>query len=70
MINRPIFKKESIYKEEYILIDTDESGEGLYKRCTYLDEDNFIECCPRCGKELFFKYKNYCSNCGLKISWE
>lgn len=47
-----------------------ENGEVLYKTATYVDESNWVEYCPKCGKRLCSRFNNYCPNCGAKMGSE
>lgn len=47
-----------------------ENGEILYKKHVYVDETNWAEYCPACGKRLCSRFKSYCPNCGAKMDLE
>ena len=47
-----------------------ENGEILYKKHVYVDETNWAEYCPACGKRLCSRFKSYCPSCGAKMDLE
>ena len=55
--NRP--KKYEWYEE----VKT-ENGEILYRKHVYVDETNWAEYCPACGKRICSRFKSYCPSCG------
>lgn len=61
--NRP--KKYEWYEE----VKT-ENGEILYRKHVYVDETNWAEYCPACGKRLCSRFKSYCPSCGAIMDLE
>ena len=47
-----------------------ENGEILYKKHVYVDETNWAEYCPACGKRLCSRFKSYCPSCGAIMDLE
>lgn len=44
-----------------------EDGEILYRKYVYVDETDWVEYCPVCGKRLCSRFNNFCPNCGAKM---
>lgn len=59
----PVRKIRPSKHEWYEEVKT-ENGEILYRKHVYVDETNWLEYCPACGKRLCSRFKSYCPNCG------
>ena len=59
----PVRKIRPSKHEWYEEVKT-ENGEILYRKHVYVDETNWSEYCPACGKRLCSRFKSYCPNCG------
>lgn len=59
----PVRKIKPSKHEWYEEVKT-ENGEILYRKHVYVDETNWSEYCPACGKRLCSRFKSYCPNCG------
>lgn len=65
----PVRKIRPSKHEWYEEVKT-ENGEILYRKHVYVDETNWSEYCPACGKILCSRFKSYCPNCGAKMDLE
>lgn len=65
----PVRKIRPSKHEWYEEVKT-ENGEILYRKHVYVDETNWSEYCPACGKRLCSRFKSYCPNCGAKMDLE
>lgn len=59
----PVRKNRPRKYEWYEEVKT-ENGEILYRKHVCVDETNWAEYCPACGKRLCSRFKSYCPNCG------
>lgn len=65
----PVKKVRPIRRERYEEVKM-ENGKMLYRKIVYVDEKNFVEYCPACGKRLCSRFTKFCPNCGAKMGWE
>ena len=63
-------RKNRPSKHEWYEEAKTENGEILYRKHFYVDETNWVEYCPACGKRLCSRFKRYCPNCGAKMDLE
>ena len=63
----PVHHNRPARYEHYEMVQQTEDGEPLYKRQSYMLQDNPVEYCPKCGKRLCSRFTNYCPNCGAKM---
>lgn len=65
----PVRKIRPSKHEWYEEVKT-ENGEILYRKHVYVDETNWSEYCPACGKRLCSRFKSYCPSCGAIMDLE
>lgn len=65
----PVRKNRPRKYEWYEEVKT-ENGEILYRKHVYVDETNWAEYCPACGKRLCSRFKSYCPSCGAMMDLE
>lgn len=65
----PVRKNRPQKYEWYEEVKT-ENGEILYRKHVYVDETNWAEYCPACGKRICSSFKSYCPSCGAKMDLE